>query len=62
MAKNSPAIAARKAEDDWEAQSALDTLLRAKVIKANAKLMARVKALANERLKEVAAVAGSDDD
>lgn len=46
---------------DWEADDAMRTLMRAEEIRKNKKLMARVKALATERLKEVAAIAGASD-
>lgn len=55
-------ISAVKAEDDWVVEDALRTLMRAKEIKADAKLMKKVKAMAQKRLQEVASVAGAIDD
>lgn len=49
-------------QDDWEASDALHTLCRAREIRKNAKLMARVKALAKSKLTEFASLATSDED
>lgn len=46
-------------DKDWEAEDALSTLIRAEAIKKDKKMMARVKALAAERLQEVAVIAGA---
>lgn len=46
---------------DWEVDDALRTLLRAEEIRKDKKMMARVKAMATERLKEVAVIAGASD-
>lgn len=42
-----------KPKDDWETEDALRTLLRAKEIKADAKMMAKVKALMAFKLQEM---------
>lgn len=46
---------------DWEVEDALRALMRAEEIKKDKKMMARVKALATERLKEVASIAGASE-
>lgn len=61
MAKGNT-IAARKQYDDWEVEDALRTLQRAEEIEKDTKLMAKVKALAQQKLLDLAAIAkeGSD--
>ena len=48
-------------DKDWEADDAMRALMRACEIRKDKKLMARVKALATERLQEVAAIAGASE-
>ncbi len=56
MAKNIKSIG-MKSEDDWMVEDAMRTLLRAKEIRNDKKLMAKVSALAKEKLMELADVA-----
>lgn len=55
MAKKTNAVVGMSPamDSDWEANSALDTLMRACKIRKDAKLMARVRKLAKEQLKEI---------
>mgnify|MGYP001290765650 CR=1 FL=1 len=46
-----------KSEDDWEVEDAMRTLMRAKEIRNDNKLMAKVSAMAKEKLMELADVA-----
>jgi len=46
-----------KSEDDWMVEDAIRTLMRAKEIRNDKKLMAKVSALAKEKLMELADVA-----
>lgn len=47
---------------DWEVEDALRTLMRAKEIEKDAKLMEKVRKLAEEKMKFAAAVASDVDD
>ena len=51
-----------KQTDDWEVENALSTLLRAKEIEKDTKLMAKVRKLAEEKMKSVAYIATDTDD
>ena len=46
-----------KSEDDWMVEDAMRTLMRAKEIRNDNKLMAKVSAMAKEKLMELADVA-----
>ena len=46
-----------KSEDDWMVEDAMRTLMRAKEIRNDKKLMAKVSAMAKEKLIELADVA-----
>ncbi len=46
-----------KSEDDWMVEDAMRTLMRAKEIRNDKKLMAKVSAMAKEKLMELADVA-----
>lgn len=48
-------------DKDWEADDAMRTLMRACEIRKDKKLMAKVKAMATQRLQEVAAIAGASE-
>jgi hypothetical protein len=58
MAKNSIASPV----EDWEVEDALRTLIRAKEIQKDPKLLAKVQALAKKKMLDVAAVASDTDD
>jgi hypothetical protein len=62
MASRPTARYTSPARDDWEAQSALDTLMRAEQIEKDAKLMKRVRKLAAARLDELKKVQAEFDD
>lgn len=47
---------------DWEVEDALRTLMRAKEIEKDPKLMEKVRKLAEEKMKSAAAVATDTDD
>lgn len=55
-AKNSLVVAS----DDWQVEDDLRTLCRAEEIKKDAKRMAKVKALAKEKMMEHATIANED--
>jgi hypothetical protein len=61
--KSSNTIAAVKAEDDWQVEDDLRTLMRCKEIESDPKRMAKVQAMAKKRMLEMAYVAseGKDD-
>lgn len=50
------------ASHDWEVEDALRTLMRAKEIEKDTKLMEKVRKLAEEKMKSAAAVASDLDD
>lgn len=50
MAKASTAIAS---DNDWEVEDALRTLTRAEEIKKNPKMMAKVRAMAKDKIKRM---------
>ena len=50
-------ISATRAEDDWQTESDMRTLMEAEKIKADPKRMEKAQKLAKARLLEVAAVA-----
>ena len=50
-------ISATRAEDDWQAESDMRTLMEAEKIKADPKRFEKAQKLAKARLLEVAAVA-----
>lgn len=56
MAKKSGNGAMIKADEEWRVEDDMRTLMRAKEIEADPKRMARVKAMAEKKLKEVAGV------
>lgn len=64
MAKKSiGAIAMTRAEDDWQAEDDLRTLMRCEEIEADPKRLAKAQALAKQKLLGLAKVAaeGKDD-
>lgn len=62
MAKGN-SISATKAEDDWQTESDLRTLMEAEAIEKDAKRLAKAQALAKKKLLDLATVAseGKDD-
>ena len=62
MAKNSAAIAMRKDEETWRVEDDLRTLQRAEEIEKDPKRMAKVKAMAKEKLMELASIASEGKD
>jgi hypothetical protein len=56
------AISARKQEDDWQAESDLDCLMRAEQVESDPKRLAAAQKLAKERLLKLAAVASEKKD
>lgn len=60
--KSSNAIAMTKAEDDWQAESDLRTMIECEKIEADPKRLAKVQALAKKRMMEVAAIASEGKD
>lgn len=48
--------------DNWEVEEALRTLIRAKEIEKDAKLMEKVRKLAEEKMKAAAYIATDTDD
>ena len=58
MAKKDKAVVSLSDDEKWRVQSDLETLMRAKGIQKDEKRMAKVRALAKEKLEEVAAVMG----
>lgn len=60
MAKNGNAIAKVRAEDDWQAESDLRTVIECEKIEKDPARMKRVRALAKARLLEVASVASDE--
>lgn len=57
-----PKANAALGSQDWEVEDALRTLMRAKEIEKNPKLMEKVRKLAEEKMKSAAAVASDLDD
>lgn len=62
MAKKSNVIAMTKAEDDWQAESDLRTMIECEKIEADPKRLAKVQALAKKRMMEVASIAAEGKD
>lgn len=60
--KSSNAIAMTKAEDDWQTESDLRTMIECEKIEADPKRLAKVQALAKKRMMEVAAIASEGKD
>jgi hypothetical protein len=56
MAKGN-AIASIKAEDDWQTESDLRTMIECEKIEKDPKRLAKVQALAKQRMMDMAAVA-----
>lgn len=50
-------ITAVRAEDDWQTEQDMRTLMEAEKIKADPKRMAKVTAMAKKKMMEVAAIA-----
>jgi hypothetical protein len=48
-------------DNDWRTESDLSTLLEAKKIEADPKRMAKVRALAKQKMLDVASVAADED-
>lgn len=63
MAKKGNGIASIKSDEQWQVESDMHTLMRAEEIRKDPKRMARVQAMAKEKLLELASVAseGKDD-
>lgn len=55
------AIAATKTEDDWEVEENLRILTRAIEIKKNPKMMAKVRAMAREKIKRMESLTSVDE-
>ena len=49
-------------DSDWEVEDALRTVMRAKEIEKDTKLMAKVRKLAEEKMKAAAYIATDTDD
>lgn len=62
MAKKKTSGCCIASDEEWMVEDALRTLTRAAEIKKDPKLMTKVKALAQKKLQEVAAVAGAATD
>jgi len=62
MGKNSGLIAARKDEELWRVEDDLRTLQRAEEIEKDPKRMDKVRALAKEKLMELASIASEGKD
>jgi hypothetical protein len=60
MAKNKPV--AVKMEDEWKVESDMRCLMEAAAIRKDKKRMAKVKAMAQKKLSEVAGLASDDMD
>lgn len=60
MAKGN-VISARMAEDDWQTESDLRTMLDAEKIEKDPKRLAKVRALAKKKMLEVAKVASETE-
>ncbi|ONM43149.1 hypothetical protein BXT89_14455 [Halopseudomonas pachastrellae] len=56
MSANKVKAAALKEEDEWRAQDDLRTLLEAKKIQKDAKRMAKVRALAKQKMADMQAL------
>ena len=59
MAKKKSSGCCISPDEEWKVERDLNTLTESDAIRKDAKRMAKVKALANKKLQEVAAVAGS---
>lgn len=62
MAKKSSINMPIKEEERWRVEGDMDTLVRAETIKADPKRLAKVQALAKQKMLEVAKVAATDQD
>lgn len=60
--KSNSVIAMTKAEDDWQAESDLRTMIECEKIEADPKRLAKVQALAKKRMMEAAAIASEGKD
>lgn len=58
MAKKLSGAVSIKADEEWQVEDDMRTLMRAKEIQADPKRMAKVKALARKKLETVASVLG----
>lgn len=61
--KSSNAIAITSAQDDWQVEDDLRTMIRCEEIEADPKRLAKVQALAKKKMLQVAGIAaeGKDD-
>ena len=62
MAKKSNPIAITKSEDDWQAEDDLRTMIRCEEIEKDPKRIAKVQALAKQRMMEMASIATEGKD
>lgn len=62
MVKKSRASAAISMDEEWKVESDMRCLMEASAIRKDKKRMAKVKALAQKKLSEVAGLAGDDMD
>ena len=60
MAKNGNAIASVRAEDDWQTESDLRTVLECEKIEKDPARMKKVRSLAKAKLLEVASIASGE--
>lgn len=60
MAKSGNAIASIRAEDDWQTESDLRTVLECEKIEKDPARMKKVRALAKKKLLEVASIASGE--
>lgn len=54
-------LAMIKPEEEWRAEDDMRTLMNAREIKNDPKRMAKVKAMAQKKLTDMACLAGADD-
>jgi hypothetical protein len=60
--KSSNTIAMTKSEDDWQCESDLRTLMEAEKIKNDPKRLAKVQAMAKQKMMAVASIAAEAKD
>lgn len=62
MAKGKNSAVQIKPDEEWQVEDALRCLTRAKEIRADPKMMAKVKALARDKLEKTAQILGDTDE
>lgn len=60
--KSSNAISVTKHEDDWQVESDLRTMIECEKIEADPKRLAKVQAMAKQRMMDMAAIATEGKD